>query len=107
MGAEKDLIRRADRLAESGAERLEHELLAEKAATLARLSERVDAALERLREHDETGGSADAREALLRQAARAVWEFFIQRELAGFRDEKQIIHQYKIPRDVLSRLGQL
>jgi hypothetical protein len=106
MTADKKLLRRADQLVQSGAERLEHELLQEKAAALARLGERVETALRRLREHDDGGGSSDGREQLVREAARAVWEFLIQRELTGCRDDRQVIQHYGIPREVLSRLGQ-
>jgi len=85
---------------ESGASILDYELVGEKAATLGRLGERATAALARLH----AGDPADRR-VLVDDAAEAVWHYFIQRELCGFRDHRLVIAELKIPRDVLGRLG--
>ncbi len=79
---------------------LGHEILAEKAASLGRAGERVEAALARLRE-DESGECA----LLLKAAAEAVHAYFIQRELCGLRRHDAAIREYDIPRAVLARLG--
>jgi len=50
------------------------------------------------------GDPADRR-VLVDDAAEAVWHYFIQRELCGFRDHRLVIAELKIPRDVLGRLG--
>ena len=42
---------------------------------------------------------------LVKAAARQVWAFFVQRELCGLRDQKQIIKDYAMPGEVLVRLG--
>jgi len=42
---------------------------------------------------------------LVRKAAREVWAFFVQRELCGLRDQKQVIRDYGIPGEVIVRLG--
>ena len=47
----------------------------------------------------------EARPAALKTAADAVWALFIQRELAGQRNQKAIIDAYGIPPEVLARLG--
>jgi len=85
---------------ESGASILDYELVGEKAATLGRLGERATAALARLH----AGDPADRR-VLVDDAAEAVWHYFIQRELCGFRDHRLVIAELKIPREVLGRLG--
>lgn len=87
---------------ESGASILDYELVGEKAATLGRLGERAAAALARL--HASEAGAAERR-VLVDAAAEAVWHFFIQRELCGFRDHRLVIAELKIPKDVLGRLG--
>jgi hypothetical protein len=50
-------------------------------------------------------GDPEERVALVRKAAREVWAFFVQRELCGLRDQKEIIRFYNIPQEVLVRLG--
>jgi len=87
---------------ESGASILDYELVGEKAATLGRLGERAGAALARL---DACEAGAAERRVLVDAAAEAVWHFFIQRELCGFRDHRLVIAELKIPKDVLGRLG--
>jgi hypothetical protein len=76
------------------------EILAEKAASLGRAGERVEAALARLRK-----GGAEERAVLLKAAAEAVHAYFIQRELCGLRRHDAAIREYDIPKAVLARLG--
>ena len=83
-------------------EALGYEIMAEKAAALGRAGARVEASLARL---DQAGSAAADRAALLRDAADAVYAYFIQRELAGFRRHDEVIRIYRIPRAVLARLG--
>lgn len=45
------------------------------------------------------------REDRLWRASDAVWRYFIQREACGVRDHRQAVRFYRIPGDVLSRLG--
>jgi hypothetical protein len=87
---------------ENGASILDYELLGEKAATLGRLGERARKAMARLHA---CADEAPERPSLLNEAADAVWCFFIQRELCGFRDHRSITAELKIPREVLGRLG--
>jgi Family of unknown function (DUF6665) len=81
---------------------LEYDILAEKASALGRAGALSELTLARLREHE---GDAETRRGLVRDAARAVYAYFIQRELCGFRRHDEIIREYGIPKEVLVRLG--
>ena len=50
-------------------------------------------------------GPAEERVALLRQAAKSVWQYFVQRELCGMRDHRWVIKDYGITDEVMVRLG--
>jgi hypothetical protein len=91
---------------------LGHEILAEKASALGRAGEKVEAALARLGAHMDgqpdgraASGHDSRRKALLKEAADAVYAFFIQRELCGLRRHDAVIGELGIPREVLVRLG--
>lgn len=81
---------------------LGHEVLAEKAAALGRAGQRVEQTLKTLREQ---GGDDVDRPRLLKEAAKAVHAYFIQRELCGLRRHDAVIREYEIPKAVLARLG--
>jgi hypothetical protein len=81
---------------------LEYDILAEKASALGRAGESAARAMARLTAHE---GDPDMRSKLVREAARAVYAYFIQRELCGFRRHDDVIREYAIPREVLVRLG--
>jgi hypothetical protein len=81
---------------------LDHEIMGEKAAALGRAGEKVELCLKRLRACEP---GADDRALLLRQAAQAVYAYFIQRELCGLRRHRDVIREYAIPDEVLARLG--
>ena len=87
---------------QAGLNPLDHEIAGEKATSLGRAGERVAHALARLRE---AAADAPERSALLKQAAAAVYAYFIQRELCGLRRHQDAIRDYAIPREVLARLG--
>lgn len=84
---------------------LEYELLQEKAATLARLGRRANAALEALKAFDAAPGQADERDELVRAAGEALWYYVIQREVCGFRDGETLLRQLGVPREVRLRMG--
>lgn len=88
---------------ESGVNVLEHEMLAEMAASLGRAGERAEICLARLRETARE--SPDERMRLLKEAAAAVHAYFIQRELCGLRRHDDVIRDLRIPNQVLVRLG--
>jgi hypothetical protein len=90
---------------ETGEAVLRYELMEEQAQSLGRAGRKVEAALAALRDHDAAPNAGEARLALLKAAADAVWSFFVQREVMGLRDRAAVIAQYGIPREVLARLG--
>jgi hypothetical protein len=81
---------------------LDAEIMAEKASSLGHHGRQVERAIAALKTHE---GSAEERQELLRKAAREVWAFFVQRELCGLRDQREVIRFYGIPQEVLVRLG--
>lgn len=85
---------------ETGESVLHHEIAQEQAASLGRAGRRVEQALAVLRDH-QGEGRAEA----LSTAAYAVWCFLVQREVMGFRDRTQVVADYRIPREVMARLG--
>lgn len=93
-------------LRDTGINILENEILAEKASSLGHHGRLVERAMAALRAFDAAPtGTAEDRLELVRTAARHVWAFFVQRELCGLRDQKEIIRFYGIPGEVLVRLG--
>ena len=95
---------------ETGWSVLDHELREQKAHTLGILSGQVEQALAALRAFDAEAQEPDRehrRRALLDGAADRVWAFMIQRELCGFRNWEAVVKDYSIPREVLSRVGQV
>jgi hypothetical protein len=90
---------------ETGADLLEVELLAERAAALGRGGRDVALALRRLREFDAAGTGPVPRAELVAAAAAAVWGFQVHRELCGLRDWDEVVRDYRIPPEVLRRLG--
>lgn len=89
---------------------LGHEILAEKAAALGRAGAQAELCLVRLRAHGEaptadSAGHEVQRKKLLKDAADAVYAWFIQRELCGLRRHDAVIRDLGIPREVLVRLG--
>jgi hypothetical protein len=85
---------------EAGDAALQHEIMAERASSLAAAEKKAIATLAAWRA---TGG--DRGEAL--GAARyAVWAYFVQRELIGFRRHTDVILDLDIPAVVLNGLGE-
>ena len=92
-------------LSELGVNTLESEILAEKASSLGHHGRMVEKTMTDLKAFDPATGTAEERLVLVKAAARATWKFFVQRELCGLRDQREIIRFYGIPQDVLNRLG--
>jgi hypothetical protein len=80
---------------------LDYEIAGEMASSLGRAGERVASTLAALGR----AGEGPSRAAALRDAADAVYAYFIQRELCGLRRHDDAIREYAIPREVLARLG--
>ncbi|OXE35879.1 MAG: hypothetical protein CGW95_11340 [Phenylobacterium zucineum] len=88
---------------DAGENALNGEIASEKASTLGRAGRFMEAALLRL--EDATLIEHLGREALLREAADAVWQFLIQRDVVGLRDQAVVVREYQIPRAVMVRIG--
>ena len=87
---------------QTGASILDYEIQEERGYALGRAGQRVEQALAALKAFE---GPEDERAPLLKEAATAVWYYFIQREACGIRNQKPAIEHYGIPREVLMRLG--
>jgi hypothetical protein len=79
---------------------LEYDLMAERADSLGRAGLRAEAALAELN-HSQSGD----REALLDKAAEEVYALFIQREICGLKNGRDVVARYGIPGAVMARLG--
>lgn len=79
---------------------LEYELMAERADSLGRAGLRAEAALQRLND-----ASPETREELTNAAADEVYALFIQREMCGLRNGRDVVARYGIPGAVIARLG--
>ncbi len=87
---------------------LQYEILQEKAAVLARLGTKLQAALDRLAEFDAAarpGFGARERDALVAAAGEALWYFVVQREVLGIPDSEGMMRQLGVPREVRLRMG--
>lgn len=84
---------------EAGTTAIDHEIAAERASSLGAAEARVIKALKAL------AGSAADHQLLLDDARDAVWSYFVQRELVGFRRHTDVIHALGIPNEVLVGLG--
>lgn len=89
----------------SGLDVFEYELMAERADALGRHGLKVEKAIDALSVLQDPSFPREQREALLDAAADAVWSFFIQREICGLRSNRDAIERYRIPKEVVARLG--
>jgi hypothetical protein len=83
---------------EAGTAAIEHEIQAERASSLGAAERRVIETLAGLQ-----SGEDHAR--WLSEAQQAVWAYFVQRELIGFRRHNEVIRDLNIPLEVLNGLG--
>lgn len=90
-------------LLRSGADTLEVELLAEKAAALGRSGEALEKALAVHRAAVET--ASPERVALAFAAAEAAQAHFIQRELSGHRRHDDVVRRLSIPPEIFGKIG--
>jgi hypothetical protein len=84
---------------EAGTVVLDHEIMGERASSLGNAEHLVVDTLRDLAEANENQAE------LLAAAQRAVWEYFVQRELCGFRRHADVIRDLNIPAQVLAGLG--
>lgn len=84
---------------EAGTSAINHEIVAEQASSLGAAEARVLKTLQTLAE------ASGNREVALDEARDAVWSYFVQRELVGFRRHADVIQALAIPAEVLIGLG--
>lgn len=84
---------------DAGTAAIEHEILAERASSLGAAERKVADAVAAL------AAATGDRDARLAEARQAVWAYFVQRELIGFRKHTDVIQELGIPREVLAGLG--
>src|SRR5215213_1031108 len=88
---------------------LDYDIAQEKASTLGRLGRALEGALAALRDFDshlhDPAEAQQGRRALVAAASRALWHFVVQREALGLRDSRQVMRDYRVPREVQSRMG--
>ena len=84
---------------DAGTSALEHEIMAERASSLGAAEQRVIKAVAAL------AAAGDDRDDRLAEARQVVWQYFVQRELVGFRRHNDVIQELSIPREVLVGLG--
>jgi hypothetical protein len=93
-------------LLRSGLATLQHELAEERASALARLGQRLEDALTALAACPLTGDyDRKARKQLVEQAGYALWLFVVQRESIGLNKIDHVIKIYRVPNEVLNRMG--
>lgn len=90
---------------EGGFNVLEYELRAERASSLGRSGLKAEEALADLKGWDASRHHQEDRDARLSKAVDAVWGLFVQREICGLRNSRDVIQRYGIPDEVLVRLG--
>jgi hypothetical protein len=79
---------------------LEYELMSERADSLGRAGLRAEAALIAL-----SDSRPENRQELLDRAVDEVYALFIQREICGLKNGRDVVARYGIPGAVLARLG--
>lgn len=85
----------------------DYEIAQEQAAALGRLGRALEGALAALADYDNTQAKtpSPARDRLVQQAGYALWCFIIQREASGLRDQRSIMRDYRVSREVQNRMG--
>lgn len=84
---------------DAGTAAIEHEIIAERASSLGAAERKVVSAVAAL------SVSGTERASALATARQVVWEYFVQRELIGFRKHADVIQELRIPGEVLAGLG--
>ena len=95
-------------LLRSGYATLTHEMAEERASALARLGRRLEAALTALAACPRTADAdRKTRDRLVEQAGYALWLFVVQREACGLNKIDHVIQVYRVPKEVIVRMGPL
>ncbi len=92
---------------------LDYEVVREQASALGRIGRQLETALAALaafdREHavgpETTDNTRAQRRGLVAAAGTALWQFIVQREACGLRDSRQVLRDYRVPGEVVARMG--
>jgi hypothetical protein len=90
---------------DTGEANLRFELLEEIDAAVGHTERDVERTLLALRTHDGDQRDPEARQALLDAAVEAVWRLIVQHEAGDLTDHRALIERYRIPPEVMARLG--
>lgn len=90
---------------DSGEAYLKFDLLEEIDSAVGHTERDVDRTLRALRDHDASGGDSEARKRLLDAAVEATWRLIVQHEAGDLMDHRALIERYRIPAEVMSRIG--
>lgn len=84
----------------------------DRARSLRRAADRLQVALLALETWDlrragapESAQQQSERRLLVDVAAQLLWEYVVQREAGGLRDHRELLRQYRVPREVWQRIG--
>ena len=95
-------------LLRSGHATLQYEIAEERASALARLGQRLETALAALAECPRTdNANRGIRKHLVEQAGYALWLFVVQREACGLNKMDHVKKVYRVPNEVIARMGPL
>ncbi|MBW3631270.1 MAG: hypothetical protein KY464_18555 [Gemmatimonadetes bacterium] len=89
-------------------EKVQAEIAQEKAASLGRVSSKLEEAMARLEAFDagiRSGAGAGTRQPLVDAAGEALWYYVVQREACGFRDVESVLREFRVPQEVYLRMG--
>jgi hypothetical protein len=92
---------------DSGEAHLRFDLLEDIDSAVGHTERDVEKSLRALREFDAHGGDPEARKPVLEAAVEAVWRLVVQHEACDLADHRELIARYRIPTEVLSRIGAL
>lgn len=92
---------------DSGEAQMRFELLEDIDAAVGHTERDVVRALRALRDHDASGAPLETRGPVLEAAVEAVWRLIVQHEACDCADHNALIERYRIPPEVLSRIGAL
>lgn len=86
---------------------LQYEIAEEKASALGRLGRRLDAALTALAACPRTSSNQKIRDSLVEEAGYALWLLAVQREAMGLNRLGHVLQVYRVPNEVVARMGPL
>jgi hypothetical protein len=89
---------------------LQSEVMQEKAATLGRLTQTFERAFDALRAFEASCSQLDQcraaeRQALIDEAAEALWYLVVQREACGLLNTEMVLREYRVPAAIRLRMG--